>query len=133
MIDREVQVQKERPLVAAVIYNRLSKGEPLGIDATTRYETRNYTRAITQETFDTDTPYNTRLNVGLPPTPIGNPGLAAIKAAAAPAKVDYFFYVVKPNTCPATHTFTASAAEFDKLVAEYNKARAAAGNESPTC
>jgi cell division protein YceG involved in septum cleavage len=126
-------VEKERPLVAAVIYNRLSKGEPLGIDATTRYEYNEWEKAITQDQLDKDTPYNTRLNVGLPPTPIGNPGLAAIKAAANPAKVDYLFYVVKPGTCPAQHTFTNSEAEFDKLVAEYNNARADAGNESPTC
>ena len=100
MVQREVQVAKELPLVAAVIYNRLSRGEPLGIDATTRYEYNNWTDEITQDQLDKDTPYNTRLNAGLTPTPIGNPGLAAIKAAASPAKVNYLFYVVKPGTCP---------------------------------
>jgi uncharacterized YceG family protein len=133
MIDREVQVDKERPLVAAVIYNRLSMGEPLGIDATTRYEYNNWTDAITQAQLDKDTPFNTRLNAGLTPTPIGSPGLASIEAAARPAKVDYLFYVVKPGTCPAEHAFTNSEAEFTKLVAQYNEARSAAGNESPTC
>jgi peptidoglycan lytic transglycosylase G len=133
MIDREVQVEKERPLVAAVIWNRLHKGEPLGIDATTRYEYNNWDKAITQAQLDKDTPFNTRLNAGLPPTPIGNPGLASIKAAARPANVNYLFYVVKPGTCPATHSFTSSEAEFNQLVAKYNKARAEAGNKSPTC
>jgi uncharacterized YceG family protein len=86
MIDKEVQVPKERPSVAAVIYNRLSQGMTLGIDATTRYETGNYTEQIPQSDFDADTPYNTRLNPGRTPTPIGNPGLAAIKAARRPGE-----------------------------------------------
>lgn len=131
MIDREVVVAKERPLVAAVIYNRLRIGEPLGIDATTRYEYDNYVNPLTSDQLESDTPYNTRLNAGLPPTPIGNPGLASIKAAARPANVDYLYYVVDPNGC-GTHSFTSSAAEFDRLVAEYNAARDAAGGQAPS-
>ncbi len=132
MVDREVQVAKERPLVAAVIYNRLSKGQPLGIDATTRYETKNYTEPLTNEVLQTDTPYNTRTHAGLPPTPIGNPGLDAIKAAANPAKVDYLFYVVKPGSC-GEHNFTASEAEFEKLAAEYQQALESAGGSPTEC
>ena len=131
MIDREVVVAKERALVAAVIYNRLRIGEPLGIDATTRYEYDSYTEPLTSDQLETDTPYNTRLNAGLTPTPIGNPGLASIEAAANPAKVDYLFYVVDPDGC-GTHSFTASSAEFDRLVAEYNAARDAAGGQAPS-
>ncbi len=67
MIDKEVQVPQERDDVAAVIYNRLSQGMPLGIDATTRYETQNYTEQITNETLQKDTPYNTRTNAGPDP------------------------------------------------------------------
>ncbi len=130
MIDKEVQVPKERPLVAAVIYNRLSQGMTLGIDATTRFETGNYTEQIPQSDLEADTPYNTRLNAGLTPTPIGNPGLAAIKAAASPAKVPLHFFVVKPGTC-GEHSFTASEAEFNRLAAEYQQALQAQG-ESPT-
>jgi UPF0755 protein len=132
MVDREVQIPKERPLVAAVIYNRLSKGMPLGIDATTRYETKNYTEPITQSTFEKDTPYNTRLNAGLPPTPIGNPGVDAIEAAANPAKVNHLFFVVKPGTC-GEHSFTASEAEFEKLAAEYQQALQAEGGSPTEC
>jgi UPF0755 protein len=132
MVDREVQVPKERALVAAVIYNRLSRGEPLGIDATTRYETKNYTEPIQQSTFEKDTPYNTRTNAGLPPTPIGNPGLDAIEAAANPAKVDYRFFVVKPGTC-GEHSFTASEQEFERLSAEYQRALEAEGGSPDTC
>ena len=132
MIDKEVQVPTERPLVAAVIYNRLSRAEPLGIDATTRFETGNYTEQIPQSDLEADTPYNTRLNAGLPPTPIGNPGLASLKAAAAPAKVNYRFFVVKPGTC-GEHSFTGSEQEFNQLQAEYQQALQAQGGSPTKC
>jgi peptidoglycan lytic transglycosylase G len=129
MIDKEVMVASERPLVAAVIYNRLSKGMPLGIDATTRYQFHNYTGEITQQQLSTPSPYNTRLTAGLPPTPIGNPGLDAIKAAAKPAKVNYLFYVLKAGG-NGEHCFTASQSEFDQLVAAYQQGTAPANCRS---
>ncbi|HET8975164.1 MAG TPA: endolytic transglycosylase MltG [Solirubrobacterales bacterium] len=132
MIDKEVMVGSERDDVAAVIYNRLSKGIPLGIDATTRFETQNYTEQITQAQLDADTPYNTRINAGLTPTPIGNPGLAAVKAAARPAQVNYLYFVVKPGTC-GEHSFTASEAEFERLAAEYQQALQAEGGSPTDC
>ncbi len=132
MIDKEVQVAEERPLVSAVIQNRLRQGIPLGIDATTRYETQNYTEQIPQSDLDKDTPYNTRLNAGLPPTPIGNPGLEAIEAAAAPANVDYLYFVVKPGTC-GEHSFTASEQEFEQLAAEYRRALEEEGGSPTEC
>jgi uncharacterized YceG family protein len=131
MVEREVQVAKERALVAAVIYNRLHQHMPLGIDATTRFAVGNYDKPLTQSELNSDSPYNTRKVAGLPPGPIGNPGLAAIKAAAHPAKVGYLFYVVKPGTCGEL-AFAKTLPEFNKLVAEYNKARDAAGGKSPT-
>ena len=129
MIDKEVQVPSERPLVAAVIYNRLHRGMPLGIDATTRFEFHNYTGEITESQLKSPSPYNTRINAGLPPTPIGNPGLAAIQAAAHPAKVNYLYYVLKANG-NGQHCFTASGAEFNQLVAAYNAGRAPASCRS---
>ena len=72
---------------------------PLGIDATTRFATGNYEDPLTESELAIDSPYNTRTNAGLPPGPIGSPGLASIEAAARPAKVDYLFYVVKPGAC----------------------------------
>jgi uncharacterized YceG family protein len=130
MVEREVSSPKERPLVAAVIYNRLSRGQPLGIDATTRFETGNFDQPLTNAQLQADTPYNTRTNAGLPPGPIGNPGIDSIKAAAHPAKVPYLFYVVNPGTCE--HTFVNTEAEFQAAVAKYNAARDAAGGNSPT-
>jgi UPF0755 protein len=129
MIDKEVQVASERPLVAAVIYNRLHRGMPLGIDATTRFQFHNYTGDITASQLRSPSPYNTRINAGLTPTPIGNPGLDAIKAAAHPAKVNYLYYVLKANG-NGQHCFTASGSEFNQLVAAYNAGRAPANCRS---
>jgi uncharacterized YceG family protein len=130
MVERETQLDKERPLVAAVIYNRLADGMTLGIDATIRYFENNWTDPLKVSELERDSPYNTRLNRGLPPTPIGNPGLASLQAAAKPAKSDYIFYVAKPGTCG--HAFSSSDAEFAADVARYNQARDEAGGKSPT-
>lgn len=133
MIEREAGQPSQRKLVAAVIYNRLHEGMPLGIDATTRFATDNYTRPLTESELAIDSPYNTRTNVGLPPGPIDSPGLAAIEAAARPARVDYLYYVVKPGACNEL-AFASTEAEFEEDVAAYNAAREAAGGSSPdTC
>jgi UPF0755 protein len=111
MIEKEVQVPKERPLVAAVIYNRLKAGLPLGIDATVRYGLDiPPTEPIHQSDLDSDSPYNTRKFPGLTPTPIANPGLASLQAAAHPADVDYLYFVRKADC--KSHFFTASEQEF---------------------
>jgi peptidoglycan lytic transglycosylase G len=111
MIEKEVVVPRERALVAAVIYNRLHLRMPLGIDATLRYGLHiPPTKAITKAQLASDSPYNTRKFPGLPPTPIANPGLASIQAAAHPAKVDYLYFVRKPDC--RSHFFTASIEEF---------------------
>jgi UPF0755 protein len=111
MVEKEVQVPKERPLVAAVIYNRLKVGLPLGIDATIRYGLDiPPTEPIHQSELESDTPYNTRKFLGLPPTPIANPGLASLQAAAHPEKVDYLYFVRKADC--KSHFFTASEQEF---------------------
>ena len=131
LVEREVQRPAERKLVAAVIYNRLKRGMPLGIDATTRFETRNWTQPLTNAVLQKDTPYNSRLNKGLPPGPIGNPGLASIKAAAHPAKVGYLYYVANPCK-PGAHSFSTTYAQFQADVQRYNAARAKAGGRQPT-
>ncbi len=121
MIEEETAVASERRLVAAVIYNRLRAGIPLGIDATIRYGLGiPGTRSLTKSALATDSPYNTRLRTGLPPTPIANPGLASIRAAARPADVDYLFYVRKPDSL--SHFFTASERDFLRAVCEYGYA-----------
>jgi uncharacterized YceG family protein len=131
MVEREAQLAKERPLIAAVIYNRLKDGTPLGIDATTRYALHKPSGALRRSELEIDSPYNTRRRAGLPPTPIGNPGLASMRAAAAPADVRYRYFVVKPGTC-GEHVFASTIEEHDRNVARYAGARAQAGGKSPT-
>jgi uncharacterized YceG family protein len=131
MVQAESGVPRQDKLVAAVIYNRLHEGRPLGIDATTRFATGNYERPLTESELATESPYNTRTNAGLPPGPIGNPGLVAIEAAAHPAKVGYVFYVTKPGACNEL-TFAKTEKEFEADVAKYEAAREAAGGNSPT-
>jgi UPF0755 protein len=118
MVEKETVARTERRLVAAVIYNRLRLGMPLGIDATIRYG-RGVpgTEPLKISDLESDGPYNTRKRTGLPPTPISNPGLAAIQAAAHPALVDYLFFVRKPDG--VHHFFTASESEFLRKKCEY--------------
>ncbi len=111
MVEKETLAPDERPLVAAVIYNRLHAHMPLGIDATLRYGLNiPPTKSILQSQLESSNPYNSRKLPGLPPTPIANPGLASIQAAAHPAKVDYLYFVRKPDK--QHHFFTASASAF---------------------
>jgi UPF0755 protein len=111
MIEKEVVAPEERPLVAAVIYNRLRERMPLGIDATIRYALDvPPTESLRVSHLRHPTPYNTRIHRGLPPGPIANPGLASIQAAAHPADVDYLFFVRKPDR--VHHFFTRSEREF---------------------
>ncbi|HSL63147.1 MAG TPA: endolytic transglycosylase MltG [Gaiellaceae bacterium] len=118
MVEKETIAPEERPLVAAVIYNRLKAGMPLGIDATIRYGLDvPGTEPLRQSQLESDNPYNTRNRQGLPPTPIANPGLASIQAAAHPAKVDYLYFVRKPDK--VHHFFTASESEFYAKACEY--------------
>jgi len=131
MVEREAQQPEERPLIAAVIHNRLRDGMPLGIDATIRYANDNWNSPLRQSELQADGPYNTRTRTGLPPTPIGNPGLDSIRAAANPADEDFLFYVVKPGTC-GEHAFSSTDAQFQQDVARYNQARERAGGRSPT-
>jgi UPF0755 protein len=118
MVEKETLAPEERRLVAAVIYNRLKAGMTLGIDATLRYGLDIApTESIRQSQLDSDNPYNTRKLTGLPPTPIANPGLASLQAAAHPADVDYLFFARNPDK--ETHFFTADEAEFLRFLAEH--------------
>jgi UPF0755 protein len=121
MIEKETVEPRERRLVAAVIYNRLKARMPLGIDATIRYGLRiPGTKSLTKAAIASDNPYNSRRFPGLPPTPIANPGLASLRAAADPAKVDYLYYVRIPGTL--RHFFTASESEFLRKVCQFGYA-----------
>ena len=118
LVEEETFVPAERRLVAAVIYNRLRRRMPLQIDATTRYGLNvPATEPLRRSQLESNNPYNTRRRLGLPPTPITNPGLASMRAAAHPARVDYLYFVRKPDK--RSHFFTASEAEFLRKACEY--------------
>jgi UPF0755 protein len=130
MVQAEAETQHDRPLIASVIYNRLARGMPLQIDATTRYATGNYTRPLTISQLNSSSPYNTRIHTGLPPTPINSPGMASIQAAAHPAHTNYLYFVVKP--CGnGEHAFASSYTQFQAQVARYQNARSNRGGRSP--
>ena len=105
MIEREVQVPKERKLVCRGDLQPAARRHAAGDRRDDPLLPAQLRRAVTESQLNEQEPYNTRLNPGLPPTPIGNPGLASIKAAAKPAKGDLFYFVVKPGTC-GKHVFT---------------------------
>ena len=121
MIEKETVAPSERKLVSAVIYNRLRNRMPLGIDATLRYGLNiPGTKSLTKAAIRSNSPYNSRRFPGLPPTPVANPGLASLKAAAHPAAVDYLYYVRIPGT--KRHFFTPSESEFLRKVCQFGYA-----------
>jgi UPF0755 protein len=103
MIEREARVEKDRPLIASVIYNRLKKGMRLQIDATVIYALGEHRERLTYKDLKVDSPFNTYRRKGLPPHAICNPGEASLRAALKPAKTGYLYYVAKPD---GSHVFT---------------------------
>jgi len=104
IVERESKTGSERPIIAGILLKRFKEGIPLGADATVQYalgyqssEKTWWKKILTDEDLQTDSPYNTRKFAGLPPTPICNPGLAAIKAAADPKFTNYNFYLHDPQ------------------------------------
>jgi UPF0755 protein len=138
MVEREAKVAADRAKIAAVIYNRLKREMPLGIDATIYYAieqakgTPTYTSELTEAQLHLNSPYNTRIHTGLPPTPISNPGMASIEAAANPAHVDSIYYVLAADGC-GEHVFSSTLAKFEVDAAAYQAAVKANGGSPPSC
>ncbi len=130
IIEREALFDRDRPKVAAVFYNRLRESISLGSDATTRFAVRNWDQPLTVSEINSKSPYNTRQVSGLPPGPIGNPGLASIQAAANPPKSDYFYFIVE-SCKKGGLVFAKTLPEFQKLIDDYNNRRAAQGGKDP--
>jgi UPF0755 protein len=118
MIEKEAVAPEDRPKVARVIYNRLHLKMTLGMDSTIRYALHvPATKSLTQSELNSDTPYNTRKFAGLPPTPISNPGLASMQAAAHPAPGNWLYFVAEPDK---VHSFfTASETAFERYKAQH--------------
>ena len=124
LIETESGVESERPIVSSVIYNRISKKIPLGIDQTVVYIAKMQNRwdgTIHRSDLDTDSPYNTRKYGGIPPGPISSVSESAINAALNPATTDYIYYVLNVQANDGSHRFYASAADFERGKAEYQQ------------
>lgn len=116
LIESEVRVAEERPIVSSVIHNRLADGMRLELDATVLYALG--TRDVANFDREVDSPYNTYQVAGLPPTPISAPSRASLEAAADPAETPYFFYVLKD--LEGNHAF---AVTFEEHLANVEQAR----------
>jgi UPF0755 protein len=138
LIEREAVIPGDRSKIAAVIVNRLGAGVPIGIDASIYYALEiargepTISGELTSADLQIDSPYNTRTHKGLPPTPISNPGVASLLAAAHPAHVAYMYYVAGADGC-GEQKFSVGEAEFEADVAAYRAAVAANGGNPPVC
>jgi UPF0755 protein len=117
LVEAETPTVHDRPLVASVIYNRLADGMLLGLDSTTQYATGNFTRPLTVSQLHSRSPYNTRTHPGLPPTPIDNPGLASLQAAAHPTQSHYLYFFA--TACRRNSVFASSYQQFLSLGQQY--------------
>ena len=118
LIEREARFDDDRPKIARVILNRLAVGMPLQIDASLYYGQDNRTPFATLKARDT--PYNTYLHTGLPPTPIAMPGKAALMAAVQPANSQALYFVAKGD---GSSHFSASLDEHNRAVNRYQRGR----------
>ena len=118
LIEKEAANDNERKLIASVIYNRMSISMPLGIDASILYLYPEHEGAPTGTMLESDSSYNTRKNLGLPPTPIANPGLASIQAVLTPETTGYYYYAL--DTATNEHRFFTNPYDFDQFVATQN-------------
>ena len=113
IIEREAISEDDRGKVASVFYNRLKAGMPLQSDATMSYVTGG---EVTADDLKTQSPYNTYLNKGLPPTPICTPSLASIKAALSPDKTDYLYFLIIEKGDYSNHTFSTTYEDHQKAI-----------------
>jgi len=124
LIETESKYLQERPIVASVIFNRLSKGIPLGIDQTNVYIAKMEGRwdgTIHKSDLEVNSPYNTRKRAGLPPGPISSVTVSSIEAVLNPATTNYIFYVLDVQKNDGSHLFFASAADFERAKADYQR------------
>jgi len=125
LVEKEVSQDGERPLVAGVFVNRLAQGMPLATDPTVIYAAlldNRWRGSIYASDLQSPSPYNTYRHAGLPPGPICNPGAAALKAAIAPTKTDYLYFV---SDAAGHSRFSAGLKEHAEQVQEYRQAQKA--------
>jgi UPF0755 protein len=130
LVERETPIEAERPLVASVLQNRLDRGMPLETDPTVIYAALlagRYRGAIYQSDLVAASPYNTYRHAGLPPGPICNPGAISLRAAMAPAKTKYLYFVAAGSDPHGESRFAETLAEHQKNVATYRQAMRSVG------
>jgi UPF0755 protein len=120
LVEREVVLDEERPLVAGIIYNRLKKKMALQIDATVQYALDKHKERLLTEDTKTESPYNTYLYPGLPPGPIASPSISSIKAALYPEESKYYYYVTKKDGSNG-HLFAETFKQHQNNIARSNK------------
>lgn len=121
LIETEAKLSSERPLIASVVYNRLQKNIPLGVDSSIIYASKLAGKwkndgKVYKSDVERVSPYNTRINQGLPPGPIASASESSLKAAIAPAQTDYIYYVRDPSRNDGAHNFYANGSDFEKGV-----------------
>lgn len=116
IIEKEAISPQEKPLISSVFHNRLRIGMPLQSDPTAVYGVRAFTGRVSKADIQRRSPYNTYLNKGLPPGPIGNPGMDAVQAALNPAKTDFLYFVARQD---GTHQFSRNLDEHNRAVVRY--------------
>lgn len=121
LIETEAKLKEDRPLIASVIYNRLRKNIPLGIDSTAIYASKLAGKwkndgKVYKSDIERKSPYNTRLQAGLPPGPIASPGLSSLEAALNPAQTDFLYYVREPSRNDGKHNFYSTDTDFQRGV-----------------
>jgi len=129
-VERETAVSDDRPLIASVFENRLAKKMPLGTDPAVIYGLERESRwngQLRSNELAYDTPYNTYKHAGLPPGPIANPGMSALRAAVHPAQTGYYYFVAAGLNAQGRSLFAATLEEHDRNVAGYRRAQKQAG------
>lgn len=126
IIETEAKLAAERPIVASVIYNRLQKNIPLAVDSAVIYASKlegkwRYDGKVYKSDIERRSPYNTRLNVGLPPGPVASPGESSLSAAVDPATTDYLYYVRNPARDDGAHNFYNNGGGFEAGVQALRK------------
>jgi len=116
IVEREAQVDQERPIIASVFLNRIQAGWKLEACSTVEYVIQKEGYVLTLDELQVDSPYNTYKYIGLPAGPICNPGLDSILATLAPAKTGYFFFAAKGD---GSHAFAVTLDEHNRNVAQY--------------
>jgi UPF0755 protein len=135
LVETEAKLPEDRPKIASVIYNRLKIKMALAVDSTVIYASKLEGKwrndgKVYKSDVERRSPYNTRLNPGLPPGPIASPGKSSLEAALYPAETDYLFYVREPSRDDGAHNFYSNERDFGagvRALRNWEQQRDAAG------